>query len=129
MQRGHAGPVALYFGVRDEADLYGLDELERLAARCPCFRFVLVLSEPRGPTARRTGLVHEAVAADFASLDGYSVHMAGPPAMVAAARALVLKRGVEMSRVFADPFVPFEDRSGGPRWLASLARWFSPSHL
>lgn len=128
VRRGDMCPVALYFGVRDEPDLYGLDEIEALAARHPCFRFSPVLSKPSVRTARRTGLVHEAVAVDFASLDGYSVHMAGPPAMVEAARTLVVERGGDPRRIFADPFVPFEKRSGGPRWMASLARWFSPSH-
>jgi naphthalene 1,2-dioxygenase ferredoxin reductase component len=127
VQRRDERPIALYVGARDEPDLYDLDRLQGLAAGHQGLCFTPVLSEPSGPTARRTGLVHEAVAADLASLDGYAVHMAGPPAMVEAARALVLERGADARRVFADPFLPFREDSGGSRWLDPLVRWFRAS--
>jgi NAD(P)H-flavin reductase/ferredoxin len=127
LRHGRTRPVTLYFGVRDEPDLYSWDELGRLAARHPCFRFIPVLSAPSGPTVRRTGLVHEAVAADLESVDGYNVHVAGPPAMVEAVRALVQERGAGPRRIFADPFLPFQDRSAGTGWIAALVRWFRMS--
>jgi naphthalene 1,2-dioxygenase ferredoxin reductase component len=65
-----------------------------------------VLSAPLGPTGRRTGLVHEAVAADFAGLAGHAVYIAGPPPMVDRATALVLQRGAEPGAVHSDPFLP-----------------------
>ena len=98
--------VHLYVGMRDEADLYGSDELSALAARHAHFHFVPVLSEPSGPTSRRTGMVHEAVAADFARLDGHVVHICGPPVMVEVARALALQRGAAPSAILSDPFQP-----------------------
>jgi ferredoxin-NAD(P)+ reductase (naphthalene dioxygenase ferredoxin-specific) len=99
-------PVRLYLGVRDEPDLYGEEELLALAARHADFRFVPVLSAPARPTGRRTGLVHEAVAADFAGLAGYAVYIAGPPPMVDKAKALALERGAEPDAVHSDPFLP-----------------------
>jgi CDP-4-dehydro-6-deoxyglucose reductase/ferredoxin-NAD(P)+ reductase (naphthalene dioxygenase ferredoxin-specific) len=99
-------PVRLYLGVRDEPDLYGEEELLALAARHAGFRFVPVLSAPAGPTRRRTGLVHEAVAADLASFTGHAVYIAGPPPMVDKAKALALARGAEPGAVHSDPFLP-----------------------
>jgi ferredoxin-NAD(P)+ reductase (naphthalene dioxygenase ferredoxin-specific) len=99
-------PVHLYWGVRDEQDLYGADELCALAAGHAGFRVVFVLSAPSGPTRRRTGLVHEAVARDFAGLEQHVVFIAGPPAMVEKAQALALQRGAAPGAVHSDPFLP-----------------------
>jgi CDP-4-dehydro-6-deoxyglucose reductase/ferredoxin-NAD(P)+ reductase (naphthalene dioxygenase ferredoxin-specific) len=104
--------VHLYLGVRDEADLYGDDELSALTARHTGFHFVPVLSAPSGPTARRTGMVHEAVAADFGRLDGHVVHIAGPPVMVEVTKALALQRGAAPSAILSDPFQPHGKDTG-----------------
>jgi naphthalene 1,2-dioxygenase ferredoxin reductase component len=99
-------PIHLYLGVRDAPDLFAAAEFCALAARHPHFRFVPVLSAPRAATGRRTGLVHEAAAADFASLAGHTVHIAGPPPMVDAAKALALQRGAAPEAIHTDPFLP-----------------------
>src|SRR6266403_6078316 len=59
--RGYKQPVALYFGVRAERDLYREAKLKDLAARYPSFKYHVVLSEQKGDSGRRFGLVHEAV--------------------------------------------------------------------
>ncbi len=99
-------PIYLYWGVRDEPDLYAGAELQALDRQHDHLRFVPVLSAPRGPTRRRTGLVHEVVAADLARLDGHVVHIAGPPVMVEKAKALALERGAEPDAIYSDPFLP-----------------------
>ena len=73
--------IHLYFGVRDEQDLYLEDHFERLAESHGNLRFTPVLSEPSTGTARRTGFLHEAIGADFGDLTSQSVS-AGPPPMV-----------------------------------------------
>lgn len=97
-------PVHLYIGARDEPDLYLLDHFAALAARRPMFRFTPVLSDPSGPTDRRIGFLHDAVAADYTAFPCTKVYLAGPPAMVEAARALLLERGVDARDLHADPF-------------------------
>src|SRR5260370_633419 len=68
-------------------------------------RYRAVLSQPRGGTARRVGLVHEVVAADLADLDGAKAYLAGPPPMVEAATALLVdRRGMRRQDVHADAF-------------------------
>jgi CDP-4-dehydro-6-deoxyglucose reductase/ferredoxin-NAD(P)+ reductase (naphthalene dioxygenase ferredoxin-specific) len=124
LARGHRELMHVFFGVRDEPDLYGVDELRSMAKRHPDFRITPVLSQPeQEPTRFRTGLVHEALADTFASLAGYNVHLAGPPAMVEAATAAALGLGAERDAILADVFVPsFPAASARPGWLGSLLR-------
>ena len=96
--------VHLYFGVRDEPDLYLEAHFRALEARHAGFRFVPVLSDPSAPTARRSGLVGEAVAADFAGFAGFKAYLAGPPVMVEAATSMLLDRGLAQADLHADPF-------------------------
>lgn len=96
--------IALYFGARDERDLYLEDHFRELARRHRNFRFVPVLSAPTAPTRRRTGLVHEAALADIADLDGMKAYLAGPPVMVEAATQLLLARGLRRQDIHADAF-------------------------
>lgn len=101
---GMAQPIHLYFGVRDERDLYYEEHLESLCAAHENLSFVPVLSEPTGPTTRRTGFLHEAAARDFPDLDGVKAYLAGPPPMVEAATRLLLDRGMRREDIHADAF-------------------------
>lgn len=98
--------IHLYHGVRAPRDLYAG---EVLAARAQSlgFRFVPVFSE-EPMSGARAGFVHEAVAEDFADLSGALIHMAGPPPMVEAMKALALRRGAAEERILADPFTMAE---------------------
>lgn len=101
---GKQQPITLYFGVRDERDLYLEPHFAALAAKHPNFRFVPVLSEPSAPTSRRSGFVHQAVAADRADFDGMKAYIAGPPPMVEAATRLLQERGMRHEDIHADAF-------------------------
>ncbi len=104
LARGMRQPVHLYFGVRDERDLYLEDHFRALAASHPNLRFVPVLSQPSAPTTRRAGFVHEAALADAGDLDGAKAYLAGPPVMVEAATALLAARGMRREDIHADAF-------------------------
>jgi len=108
---GFAAPVHLYFGVRSERDVYFEPELAQMMQRFSNFRAHIVLSEPGGVAAgtllpRRTGLVTDAVAADFPLLEGFKCYFAGPPPMVDAATGLARAGGVGASDIHADAFFP-----------------------
>jgi CDP-4-dehydro-6-deoxyglucose reductase/ferredoxin-NAD(P)+ reductase (naphthalene dioxygenase ferredoxin-specific) len=96
--------VRLYVGARTARDLYLVEHFDGLAAAHANFRFIPVLSEPEGPTAMRTGLVGELVAADIAALPGAKTYLAGPPIMVESTVSLLLARGVDQADIHADPF-------------------------
>lgn len=104
LERGSGERVVLYFGVRSERDVYHERLLADLAANHRNFSYEIVLSEPGGESARRRGLVHQAVAEDLAYAAGYTAYLAGPPAMVEAAGQLLLGRGVARRDIHADAF-------------------------
>jgi len=108
--RGARQPIHLYFGVRDERDLYLEDHFTALAAAHPNLRFTPVLSEPMLPTARRRGFVHEAMAVDVGALDGAKAYIAGPPVMAEAATAMLLDRGMPRQDIHADAFYTEADK-------------------
>ena len=98
------GAIHLYFGARDEPDVYLEDRFLGLARQYANFRYVTVLSEPSAATSRRTGNVTDAIDADLATLDGFEAYVAGPPVMVEAAVALLRRRGMADADIHADPF-------------------------
>lgn len=103
----HAEPsreVHLYFGVRDERDIYLESWLSELRARHPNVLTHLVLSQPSGTSARRKGLVSQAVLEDVASFEDFKAYVAGPPAMVEALQLALVERGVALRDVHADAF-------------------------
>ena len=107
---GMRQPIHLYFGVRDERDLYLEDHVLAIATRHPSFSFTPVLSDPRAATGRRTGFVHEAVEADHDSFDGRKAYLAGPPVMVEAATAMLYARGMRREDIHADAFYTEADK-------------------
>ena len=96
-------PIHFYFGVRSQRDLY---RHEHFVAQVQChanFHYTPVLSDA-GDGRFRRGLVHEVVAADFADFDGCKAYLAGPPAMVEAASAMLERRGMRRADIHADAF-------------------------
>ena len=94
----------LYFGARDERDVYLECYFRGLAARHSNFRFTIVLSEPAEGTTRRTGYLADAVAADFDKLEGLKAYLAGPPVMVESCTATVIRLGLDKRDCHADAF-------------------------
>ena len=82
-----------------------------LAARHPNLAFIPVLSEPSGPTERRTGYLADVVADDFADLDGSKVYLAGPPIMVETCVERVRERGTGDEDCHADAFYTEADKA------------------
>ncbi len=97
-------PIYFYFGVRGERDVYLEEALAGLASKHERLHVQIVLSEPEGATARRTGFVHDAVAADFDDLDGCKAYLAGPPVMVEAATEMLGIRDMRPEDIHADAF-------------------------
>jgi ferredoxin-NAD(P)+ reductase (naphthalene dioxygenase ferredoxin-specific) len=101
---GQDRAVHLYFGVREERDLYMEDRFQALAQAHANFSFVPVLSNPPHGGTRRQGTPDAAVAKDFRDLAGYRAYLAGPPALVEAAVERLLGLGLSEDDIHADPF-------------------------
>jgi len=109
--------LVLYWGVRSLKDLYMAELPQQWLAERPNFSFVPVLSNP-APGDRwqgRSGLVHQAVLADFADLSGYQVYACGAPVMVDSARdAFTRTRSLPEDAFFADAFSYAADAETAP---------------
>ena len=107
-RKGVRRPMALYWGVRHEHDLYLLDTLTRWQQEHANFEFVPVLSEPGEDStwAGRRGFVHEALLADHPDLNGYEVYACGSVRMVTAAVPDFIAHGLAEHYCFSDAFTP-----------------------
>ena len=104
-------PIHLYFGVRDERDLYLEDHFRALEAAHPNFRFIPVLSQPSSETSRRTGFLADAVKTDHATLDGAKAYLCGPPVMVETCMAALTAAGLRREDCHADAFYTEADKA------------------
>jgi NAD(P)H-flavin reductase/ferredoxin len=116
--------MVLYWGVRSRKDLYLPDLPVRWAAEHPNFRFVPVLSDPR-PEDRwegRTGLVHEAILADYPDLSGHQLYACGSVRMVEAAHPAFAAHGLTQDDCFSDAFklAPHRERATATADLVAL---------
>jgi len=113
---GSRRAVSLYWGCRSQADLYLHDWAQAAVQQLPQFRYVPVLSEPRVEDGwrGRTGLVHEAVMADWPNLAAHEVYACGAPSMVEAARRDFSNRcGLPAEHFYADAFISARDLAAG----------------
>lgn len=103
LRAGLRQPIQLYFGARREEDLYLLDHFLALEQRFSNLSFIPVLSRAR-TTGWRSGYVSHAVGQDHRDLAGAKAYVAGTPAMVDAAGAILRARGISTSDIHADVF-------------------------
>ncbi|QAU35624.1 2Fe-2S iron-sulfur cluster-binding protein [Janthinobacterium sp. 17J80-10] len=103
---GMSNPIHLYFGVRSTRDIYGFDWLQDLAARHANLHVHVVVATGSDNPAYRSGLVTDAVAQDWDSLEGWRAYLCGAPPMVDAAAMLVRQKGIPHEHVYADAFYP-----------------------
>jgi len=96
--------IHCYFGVRDEQDVYLENHLVELSRQHRNLHVEIVLSQPNGPTPRRTGTVADAVMKDFVLFDGFKAYVAGPPAMVETAQRELRSKGLATRDIHADAF-------------------------
>jgi CDP-4-dehydro-6-deoxyglucose reductase len=104
LENGLPRRMTLYWGVRNERDLYAHAFLEEAARHDARLRYVPVLSEPSPAWEGRRGLVHEAVLADIDALAHHEIYVSGPPQMIDAVRREFTGRGVPDSAMSFDPF-------------------------
>ncbi len=104
--RGVQRPIYLYWGVRKLVDLYLPALPQQWAREHANFHFIPVLSEaaPEDQWTGRTGLVHEAILADFPSLSGHEIYACGSVKMVEAIFPSLKNQGAEEGMCFSDAF-------------------------
>lgn len=105
---GITRPLYLYWGVRRSRDLYLAELPQRWAREHANFSYVPVVSEPTGEGAwtGRTGLVHEAILADFPDLSGWAIYACGSVQMVETVRPAFVAQGLEEGYCYSDALAP-----------------------
>ena len=104
-QRGVRRSVTLLFGAQQQRDLYALNEIEALADRWHgLFTFVPVLSAAQddGAWHGARGMVDQHIAPLLQA--GSHAYLCGPPAMVDACAATLLRCGLTPDQIHADRF-------------------------
>jgi CDP-4-dehydro-6-deoxyglucose reductase len=97
-------PVALYWGMRHERELYLGDEIGAWSERIFEFRYVPVLSRAGEGWDGRRGHLQHAVVADGHDLSECSIYLCGSPTMIHDAKALFLAHGADPARIYVDGF-------------------------
>jgi ferredoxin-NAD(P)+ reductase (naphthalene dioxygenase ferredoxin-specific) len=104
LESGMRNDIHVYFGVRSVRDIYCTDTLAALAERHANLKVHVVVTEGSDDPALRSGIVTEAVAADWKSLAGWRAYLCGAPPMVDAATLVARERGIDTNHIYADAF-------------------------
>ena len=110
---GSTRPAHLYWGCRRPADLYLHAWALQTVATTPWLHYTPVVSDAHSSDAwaGRTGLVHQAVMADWPDLSAHQVYACGAPQMVAAAELeFAAQCGLPTAAFFADAFISAADK-------------------
>lgn len=97
-------PITLYWGAKKPADLYEADMLNELSKVHSNFTFIPVVEFKEAMWTGKTGLVHEAVIADYPSLKDLQVYVAGRFEMAAVVKEAFLPLGLAQEDLFGDAF-------------------------
>lgn len=97
-------PIHVYWGMRNEADLYQNDEFLQWADRLTEFQFTPVLSNPSPNWQGKVGYVQDAVCADYVDLTEHALYLCGAPVMIQDAHAKLTAQGADEDFIYADAF-------------------------
>ena len=94
----------IYWGVRSPDQLYEGEDVLAWSNQFRELTFIPVVQNPDFDWEGRSGLVHEAVMADFHSFENLDIYVAGRFEMAAVVRDALRHRGVDESRLFGDAY-------------------------
>ncbi|MBI5729036.1 MAG: hypothetical protein HY983_02225 [Candidatus Magasanikbacteria bacterium] len=95
-----AGQAELLFGVRNQADLFWLERLERYAEKFSGFTYQVTLSQPEEPWGNLRGRVTSHIAGDPAG----EYYICGSVEMVKEVRAIILAKGLNTKSIHIEIF-------------------------
>ena len=91
--------ITLFWGLRNERDLYYQDELNRLRERLPHFSFVTTLSQPTNGWQGAVGYVTPRVESAIANVDNLEAFLCGNGGMIRDVREILRHKGLCPIRV------------------------------
>lgn len=97
--------IHLFWGARNEQDLYMNDWVRNLQQTHPGLNYTPVLSDQWSASWQgETGFVHEALCRHYDSVSEFDIYTSGPPIMVDSVRNSLLERGLNPDRFHFDSF-------------------------
>ncbi len=108
---GEDRPVHFFYGARTQADLFYLEEINKITKAHPAITFKPVLShaDDDDTWGGDRGFVHEVVEAELKRLDidgEGDVYVCGPPPMIDALTPILFMQDFDPDRTFVDKFTP-----------------------
>jgi NAD(P)H-flavin reductase len=94
----------LLFGVRSEADIYYREELERLKAALPDFRYEYVLSRPSPEWTGKKGYVQHFISEFDYLATPTTFYLCGNGGMIKDVKTILAEKNFEPSRILAEAF-------------------------
>ncbi len=102
LRHGHCGPIRLYHGVRQRADLYLGEALQTLARLHENFRYIPCLSRDADPPACRSGRALDIALSETRPADDWSIYLSGNPEMVHSAFRAFCAEGIPAGEIRSD---------------------------
>lgn len=93
-ERSDPRPATLFWGLRNQRDLYDQEELAELSRRTPTFTAITTLSRPDPGWSGSSGRVLRLIEERIASVKNLAVYLCGNSAMIADTTALLQKKGL-----------------------------------
>jgi aquacobalamin reductase/NAD(P)H-flavin reductase len=98
-------PIYLYWGAKDQSQLYAKDELIELASQHDNIIFVPVVEQANDGWQGKIGNVLQAIEQDFVSLAEFDIYIAGRFEMAGVARdKFTQQKNAQRDRMFADAY-------------------------
>lgn len=101
---GHHGPIHLYHGVRQHADLYLGEQLRALARLYRNFSYFPCVSREPARHGYLGGRALDIALRETPLSESWCVYLSGNPQMVADAKAAITQRGVPTDAIWSDLF-------------------------
>ncbi len=102
---GSAHPVHLVYGVTNDEDLVGVDQLEQFAERIPNFTFSCCVAADASAYPRK-GYVTRYIEPAHVNGGDVDVYLCGPPPMVEAVRGWLGEQGIAPANFYFEKFSP-----------------------
>jgi ferredoxin-NADP reductase len=104
LRRGCSRRITFYWGLREERDLFCLEELRALAAIYPHFTFTIALSRPNDRWPGPVGRVTDLFRSGEVETEGREFYLAGNGAMIGEVEEMLLQRKVLPEAIHKEVF-------------------------
>jgi benzoate/toluate 1,2-dioxygenase reductase subunit len=102
---GSAHPVHLIYGVTNDEDLVGIEQLKQFADRIPGFTFSCCVAGEAGAYPQK-GYVTRYIEPGHVNDGDVDIYLCGPPAMVEAVRGWLAEQGIAPANFYHEKFSP-----------------------